>query len=217
MTARVLSHQEARAFYDRFGRKQDLQRIYEDAAIEVLLRQAAFERARAVLEFGCGTGRLAQRLLSERLPAQATYHGLDVSRTMVELTRARIAPWAGRASVELTEGAPELPVADASCDRFLSCYVLDLLSEDEIRVTLREARRVLSPEGRLCLASLTFGQTLPARVVSRVWRALHSASPRLVGGCRPLRLQSFLGPDWRILHCEVVCRLGICTEVLIAA
>jgi ubiquinone/menaquinone biosynthesis C-methylase UbiE len=215
--ARVLSHQEAKAFYDRFGRKQDLQRIYEDPAIEVLLRHAAFESASAVVEFGCGTGRLAERLLREQLPGRATYLGLDISRTMIELTRARLEPWADRAKVQLTEGLPGLPVADRDCDRFLSTYVLDLLSEEEIRSTLHEARRVLAPGGLLCLASLTFGQTLPSRLVCRIWTTVHSLRPRLVGGCRPLRLEAFTGSDWQVLHRQVLCTFGICTEVLIAA
>lgn len=216
MAARTLSHREARAFYDRFGRKQDLQRIYEDPAIEVLLRHGAFESAGVVVELGCGTGRLAERLLRERLPASASYLGIDISRTMVELTRARLEPWRDRIEIHLTEGSPRLPVADGACDRFLATYVLDLLAEDEVHATLREARRVLAPGGRLCLAGLTFGQTLGSRLVCRIWTALHSVHPRLVGGCRPLDLERFIASDWRVLHREVVCTFGLCTEVLVA-
>ena len=214
---RVLSHEEARAFYDRFGRKQDLQRIYEDPAIEVLLEYASFESARAVVELGCGTGRLAARLLKQCLPSDATYIGFDISRTMVELAQDRVAPWAGRAEVQLTDGSPSLAVGDHSSDRFLSTYVLDLLGEEQIRAVLREAQRLLVPGGLLCLASLTFGQTPVSRLVSRSWTAIHSLNPQLVGGCRPLELASFIGPEWRILHREVVRAVGICTEVLIAA
>ena len=217
MTARVLSHEEARAFYDRFGRKQDLQRIYEDPAIEVLLKYAGFDSARAVVELGCGTGRLATRLLEECLPSDATYIGFDISRTMLELAQARVAPFAGRAEVQLTDGSPSLAVGDNTSDRFLSAYVLDLLSEKEIRAALREAQRLLVPGGLLCLASLTFGHTPVSRLVCRSWTAIHSLNPRMVGGCRPLELAAFVGPEWRILHREVVCTVGICTEVLVAA
>jgi len=163
VAGRALSHREAKTFYDRFGSKQDLQRFYEDPAIEVLLRHGEFAKATAVVELGCGTGRLAARLLQDHLPAEATYLGLDISPTMIALTEERIAPWAGRARVRLTEGRPELPLQDGSQDRFLSTYVLDLLSEEEIGASLREARRVLVPNGRLCLASLTFGQTSMSR------------------------------------------------------
>jgi ubiquinone/menaquinone biosynthesis C-methylase UbiE len=217
VAGRVLSHQEAKTFYDGFGRKQDLQRFYEDPAIEVLLRYGEFEKATAMVELGCGTGRLAARLLQHRLPAEATYIGFDISPTMIELAQDRVAPWAGRAKVQLTEGSPSLPLEDAAYDLFLSTYVLDLLSEEEIRAVLREAKRVLAPGGRLCLASLTFGQTPVSRLVSHSWNAIHSLHPRLVGGCRPLDLAAFIGPDWQVLHREVVCTFGICTEVLIAA
>jgi len=214
--ARALSHEEARAFYDRFGAKQDLQGFYENPAIEALLRHGGFASARAVVELGCGTGRLAARLLRERLPTEATYVGFDVSETMVGLARARVRPWSDRARVQRTEGPPALPLPDGACDRFLSTYVLDLLGEDDIRAALREARRVLAPCGRLCLASLTFGNTVASRAVCRLWTAIHSLSPGLVGGCRPLHLQAFTASDWKVLHGEVVCRFGICTEVLVA-
>lgn len=217
MAARTLSHDEARAFYDRFGRKQDLQRIYEDPALEVLLRHADFESAGAVVELGCGTGRLAALLLEHHLPAEATYVGFDVSRTMVELAEDRVAPWADRAEIRQTDGSLSLPVADGAFDRFLSTYVLDLLGDRDIDAALGEARRVLAPGGRLCLASLTFGQTLPSRLVSRLWSRVHSLRPKLVGGCRPLDLAARVAPGWDIVHHEVACKLGICTEVVIAS
>ena len=211
---RILSHEEARTFYDAFGSKQDLQRFYEDEAIDALLDHAFLERANAVVEFGCGTGRLAERLLREKLSARATYDGFDVSPTMVGLAESRLKPWASRAHVHLTSGAPTIPLADSACDRFLSTYVLDLLGEDEIRAALLEAERVLAPEGLLCLASLTFGESLPSRLLSRLWTAVHSRSPRLVGGCRPLRLAQFIPRGWLVAHREVVCTFGLCTEVL---
>jgi ubiquinone/menaquinone biosynthesis C-methylase UbiE len=136
---------------------------------------------------------------------------------MLELAQARVAPFAGRAEVQLTDGSPSLAVGDNTSDRFLSAYVLDLLSEKEIRAALREAQRLLVPGGLLCLASLTFGHTPVSRLVCRSWTAIHSLNPRLVGGCRPLELAAFVGPEWRILHREVVCTVGICTEVLVAA
>ena len=213
---RVLSHEQAKAFYDRFGRRQDLLRIYEDPAIEVMLRHASFETACAVLELGCGTGRLAARLLEERLAEDSTYLGFDVSETMVDLARDRLAPWAGQAQVQQTDGSLALPVRDGIFDRFVATYVFDLLSEEDIHVVLREARRILAPGGRLCLASLTFGSTLPARMFCRAWTTLHSLSPQLVGGCRPLHLEDFVRDDWEVLHRGVVCTLGVCTEVLIA-
>lgn len=66
--SRTLSHGKAKAFYDRLGRRQDWQAFFEDRAVEDMIEHGCFGRARAVCEFGCGTGRLAQRLLREFLP-----------------------------------------------------------------------------------------------------------------------------------------------------
>jgi ubiquinone/menaquinone biosynthesis C-methylase UbiE len=214
---RVLSHAEAKAFYDRFGSRQDLQAFYEDRAVEVLVARSRFEDARSVVELGCGTGRLAERLLRQRLGEGALYLGVDVSTTMVELAGARLRPFADRARVRLSEGPPAIPLPDGACDRFLSTYVLDLLSEDDIRAALREARRVLAPGGLLCLSSLTFGEGTASRILVRAWTSLHALAPGLVGGCRPLRLLDFVRPpDFEIEHREVITTFGLATEVLVA-
>ena len=215
--SRALSHEQARAFYDHFGAKQDWQRFYEDPAIAILADRGRFEEARAVVEFGCGTGRLAERLLERRLRHDATYLGLDVSPTMIGLASETLRPWADRARAQLTDGAPIIPVPSGACDRLVSTYVFDLLSEGDIRQLLAEARRVLRPDGRLCVASLTFGRGLVARGVCRLWTAVHDLRPQLVGGCRPLALAGYLGPDWRVIHSPVVCRFAICTEVVVAS
>jgi ubiquinone/menaquinone biosynthesis C-methylase UbiE len=213
---RTLSHEEARRFYDRFGAKQDLQRLYEDPAIAVLLAHAGFEDASAVVEFGCGTGRLAERLLGERLGVHATYVGVDISETMVRLATTRLQRWGSRAQVHVVPGTPRVPLDDGAADRFLSTYVLDLLSEEDTRTMLSEAARVLTPTGRVCLASLTEGRGPASRLVAAAWKGLHALRPQLVGGCRPIRLAPFLGREWRVLHDSTVCTLGLCTEVLVA-
>jgi ubiquinone/menaquinone biosynthesis C-methylase UbiE len=214
--SRVLSHEQARAFYDRFGAKQDLQRIYENAAIDSLLRNGAFESSRSVVEFGCGTGALAKQMLQNHLQPAATYLGVDVSSTMVDLARQRLGPWSARARVELTTGEALLPVPDASCDRFVSTYVFDLLSEADIHAALMEAKRALAPGGLICLTSLTFGQGLMSRAICRLWCWIHERRPQLVGGCRPLRLTRLLGEEWLVVHQQVICAFGICSEVVVA-
>jgi ubiquinone/menaquinone biosynthesis C-methylase UbiE len=145
----MLTHAEARAFYDRFGRRQDDQAFYEDPALEELVRQGEFETAEFVYELGCGTGRLAARILAEKLTETAHYLGRDLSPTMVGLARQRLARFGERARVELTDGTPILPLSGGSVDRFLSCYVLDLLPSGEIAAYLSEAARVLRPGARL--------------------------------------------------------------------
>ena len=149
MTARFITHEQARRFYDRIGRGQDARPLSERRALDALAAQGDFGSAAAVLELGCGTGRFAARLLREGLPGDATYLGLDVSPHMVRLARAALARWPGRARIELTDGSVRLPVPDASVDRVVSTYVLDLLSPADAAAFMTEARRVLRPGGLL--------------------------------------------------------------------
>jgi ubiquinone/menaquinone biosynthesis C-methylase UbiE len=212
-----LTRAQARAFYDRFGSKQDGQAFYEDAAVQDLLAHAEFERAKAVFEFGCGTGRLAEILFARYLPPAARYVGCDVSTTMVDLARQRLARFAERADVRGTDGAPRIEAPDAAYDRFVSNYVLDLLTTEDIADLLSEAHRVLAAEGRLCLVSLTYGSTPTSRLVSWLWGRVHRLRPQLVGGCRPLALLTFLSQDdWRIIHHNVIVAYGIPSEVVVA-
>ena len=68
-----LSPTEAKEFYDRFGSRQDRQGFYEDAALDRLIRYGDFASSRRVFELGCGTGRLAHRLLTHELPEESFY------------------------------------------------------------------------------------------------------------------------------------------------
>ncbi len=214
---RYLNHQQARRFYDRFGAKQDTQSFYEDKAINALIQHADFQHAQAMLEFGCGTGRLAERLLTNCLPASATYQGLDISSTMVELSTKRLQTFASRARVSQTQGEILLPFAEQVFDRFVSAYVLDLLPGEEISDLLSEAHRVLNNTGILALASLSHGETVFSKGVTGVWRTIHRINPKWVGGCRPVELREFIRDDlWSIRHHEKISQFGITSEVLVA-
>jgi len=137
---------------------------------------------------------------------------------MVALARERLRPWANRAEVVCAEGVLLAEGDTDVYDRFVSTYVLDLLSEDAIHAVLTEAHRVLHRDGLLCLVSLTHGQGVMTNLVSAAWEMIHRLSPTLVGGCRPIELRDLLGEDrWRIRYHEVVSAWGITSEVLVAS
>jgi SAM-dependent methyltransferase len=215
--ATALTHPEARRAYDRIGKLQDSQAFYEDRATGLLLRHGEFESAQSVFEFGCGTGRFALRLLSEQLPPEARYRAVDLSPKMVSLTRARLAPYAARAEVFLTEGGPPVDQPTGAFDRFVSNYVFDLLPEDEIRAVLGEAHRMLRPGGLLCLAGLSTGVGPLSRAVATVWGWVQSRWPSAVGGCRPVDVAPLLPESaWQVRHHRKVVAFGLTSEALVA-
>jgi ubiquinone/menaquinone biosynthesis C-methylase UbiE len=170
------------------------------------------------VELGCGTGRVAERLLAEALPADARYLGIDASATMAGLARTRLARFGARAEVRQSDGSLHVDAPDASFDRFLSTYVLDLLSEADVARALAEARRLLVPGGLLVVAGLTRGRTPLARLTTALWEGVHRLRPALLGGCRPLELQRLLDPAaWELRHRAVVARFGIASEAVVAA
>ena len=214
---RFLTHDQAASFYDKLGAGLDTQAFYENAPVHELLIHLRMKDCRAVLEFGCGTGRLATELFESFLSPQATYLGLDISRIMVNLAKARLEPWSGRALVRQSDGNTHIEAAENTFDRFICTYVLDLLSDNDICAVLGEAHRVLTPDGLLGLVSLTNGPTAVSRFISATWRSLHAMSPWLVGGCRPIVIESFLRRSaWVIEYANVVSRFGIPSEIIVA-
>jgi len=194
-----------------------MQAFYEDPALDALIAHGDFEEALSILEFGCGTGRLAERLLRNLCPEETRYVGLDLSPRMVAIARDRLAPFRDCAEVIETDGAFSVDRGDGSQDRIVATYLLDLLSERDIRAFLAEAHRLLGEKGRLCLAGLTWGNDLLARIVSRVWATLHALRPEWVGGCRPLWMRPVLHEEaWTIVHHESVRAWGVPSDVLVA-
>lgn len=214
---RTLSHAEARRFYDRLGARQDWQWPFEQPARDAMVKHLALDSARSVFEFGSGTGRFAKDLLERWLPLEARYVAVDSSDTMLRLSRKSLMRFGSRVEVQSNHGEIGFESDDGSFDRWLSTYVLDLLSEADIAAALCEAHRLLARGGLLGLVSLAHGATPLSQRIERLWMAMNRRNPAATGGCRPLELLDHLPRDqWEVRHHERVTRLGITSEVVVA-
>ncbi|GAA1466479.1 class I SAM-dependent methyltransferase [Microbacterium thalassium] len=212
---RYLEPEQAARVYDRIGRWQDLGGFYEREAMGVMLDAAELGSARGVVEIGCGTGSLAASLLGDRLPAAATYLGLDVSPAMVERTRRAVEPFADRAEVRLVDGRSPWPIADHSVDRVLAVYVLDLYSPEATDAFFAEADRVLRPGRLIAVASLTHGARGVSRAVSAMWNGAWRIDPHVTGGCRPVDLEPHLPSTYRRRLDTVITTWGVSSRALV--
>lgn len=212
MKPRGLTQTETEKFYDALGAKQDGAGYYEDVTLAQLTRFADFESATSIVELGCGTGRFAEEMLRVN---NASYWGCDVSATMIQLSKKRLAIFGERVTLVKTSGDVSLPLPENSADRFVSNYVLDILSADEIEAVLGEAKRILKPDGLLCLTGLTHGKGLFSKAWTAFWNLRFDLNPKWVGGCRPVALREFL-EGWELVHHDVVTAGWICSEVLVA-
>lgn len=118
-----------------FGRRFDLQALL-----------ALLDRRWVVGDLGCGTGRTSEALA----PHVAEVHAIDGSAAMLEATRQRLA---GCDNVRVRPGELErLPLDDQSLDA--AVLFLALHHNPDPESVLREARRVVKPEGRLLIVDM---------------------------------------------------------------
>lgn len=170
----MLTFAEARKIYDALGMRQDGQSYYEDPAFDLLIQNANLDQAEEIVELGCGTGWLAKRLLADQLPRNARYHGIDLSPTMVQITLERLAEYSHRVEVKVSDGSPRFDIPDQSMNCFLSTYVLDILSSEDIQNVISQAHRILKRNGELCLVDLTYGKAGWPRLYSLGWELVHT-------------------------------------------
>jgi SAM-dependent methyltransferase len=112
--------------------------------IDDLLRRHGVEpdRMEAVLDFGCGCGRVLRHWAGRPGPE---FHGVDVSRAGVRWC-ARNLPFA---QVKRIAPEPPLPYPNARFDFIYALSVLTHLPEEGSRRWLSELARVLNPGGLL--------------------------------------------------------------------
>lgn len=131
-----------------------------------------------VLDMGCGTGRLAC-LAAYRAGETGHVYGIDAAPDMIRIARVQQIRAAIRPQFDLAL-AEALPFANASFDVVLSTFLLSALPEDLKLTALKEAARVLKPDGRLLVADID----CPASVMGRILGAILGLSPKLRGHVR---------------------------------
>jgi len=104
-----------------------------------------------VIEIGCGMGAIlaaAQR----RVGSEESYVGIDLSYQMILRGRGRVSKGLATKPVDLMVGsALSLPVGSSWFDVVLLSHVIKYLTDEQLRLALLEAARVLKPGGRIVL------------------------------------------------------------------
>jgi ubiquinone/menaquinone biosynthesis C-methylase UbiE len=212
-----LAPREAASVYDRIGRLQDTQVVFEAPALARLTADGRLSEAHYAVEIGCGTGWFAHDLLTNVCGRQCRYVGLDMSPRMCRIATARLSKWSTRARVMQVDGTLPLPLPAAEADRVVAAFVVDLLPTEYARQLLADTHRVLAPEGLLCLTSLVQGTTRASRAFSTAWSMLARRAPALLGGCRPVVLADLLDPDCWAVHTDTTLTArGVPAGVLVA-
>lgn len=135
-----------------------------------------------VLEVAVGTGPAFAEIV-RRNPTGRNV-GIDLSPGMLRKAESRLARSALTNFTLSVGSAFDIGEADASFDLLMNNYMFDLLARDDWPRVLGEFHRVLRPGGRLVMSGMTPGE----RFASGIYDRLYNLSPKLMGGCRGIRM-----------------------------
>jgi trans-aconitate 2-methyltransferase len=145
---------------------------------EAVLDRLTLTGSERVLDAGCGSGRVTQRLL-ERLP-RGSVIALDASPRMVEEARVRLAAQAERVEFVVADLAQPLPIGPV--DAVLSTATFHWIADHD--ALFRNLAAVLRPGGQLVAQCGGAGNLAAVmRIIDdldperRLWRPWHFATP----------------------------------------
>lgn len=160
---------------------------FEQRLREKGLKYLAAKEGEIVLEIGTGTG-FALREIARSVGASGKAHGLDLTPEMLHLTEKGLRRAGLLNRVELDEGdARTMRYGDDIFDAVYMSATLELFDTPDIDKVLGEVKRVLKPQGRLVVASMSKEGREDFWFV-RLYEWLHQKLPKYAT-CRPIYLE----------------------------
>lgn len=173
--------------YDSLSKVYDIWgNLTESKARRRALELAGIKDGQKILEVAVGTG-LAFYEIVKRNP-NGTNIGIDISVGMLKKARKRLSRLP-EANYELKKASAfHLEGADAQFEVLINNYMFDLIAFDQMDAVLAEFKRALKKGGKLVLVNMTVGEKLG----SGIYDFLYRLSPRMMGGCRGIRMSEKL-------------------------
>jgi len=207
--------EEAKRTYDRISRYYNyLAGPFERKYAEMALEHLSIGKGETVLEIGFGTGHCLKRIAESVGPKGKTY-GIDISTGMMEISKKRLEKADLGDRVKLFCGdAASLPFDDSTFNAVFMSFTLELFDTPEIPKVLEQIKRVLKPEGRLAVVSIS--KENGKSIFLRLYEWAHRKWPRYVD-CRPIFLEeSLIDAGYRIRSKEMTWMVGLPIEIIVA-
>ncbi len=207
----TISTAGAQQFYSWLGARHDLGARFEREAKAQAMQLLDLRQGQRVLDLGSGTGS-GLRLMRQQIGPTGSIYAVDLSPVMAGLSDDR-----GATTTAVQANAIQVPFGDQTFDRILSTYLLDLLPASGLTTVLAECRRLLKPDGRVVLVSLTAGVDNVSRAVVGAWQSVYRIHPLLLGGCRPVPLVRLVRESGlAIITDRVVVQGGVPSAIVVA-
>lgn len=182
-----LPQAEVAGVYDSLAKVYDIWgKLTETRARNRVLELAEVENGQHILEVAVGTG-LAFYEIVKRNPA-GTNIGIDISEGMLKKAKKRLGQLVGANYALKKASGFELEEEDGQFDVLINNYMFDLIPFEQMDAILKEFKRVLKKDGKLILVNMTVGE----KWGSGIYDILYQLSPKMMGGCRGIRLSQRL-------------------------
>lgn len=208
----TLAHRTRRA-YDRMSRVYGLSSsLLHSQAHQHAVDSCGIRDGMRILEVATGSGEMLRRLV--RANRNGTTLGIDLSPNMAAIAqrRARRRYPDSMAHCQAVD-ARQMPFRDGAFDAVVCCYLLELLSSEDIIRTVDEFHRVLRSRGRLALVMI--GED--TAVFNRMYKLLGKVAPAFWGRQVEQRVPELIeASDFRIVSEQVVRQAFYPSRVLVA-
>ena len=172
----ALAHRTRRV-YDRLAAVYPVSTmLFHSRAHRCALGASGIRDGMKVLEVATGSGEMFRRLV--RVNGRGTTVGVDLSPNMAARTqRTARRKFPGANTHCQAVDARHMPFRNESFDAIFCCYLLELLSSDDIASTLGEFRRILRDRGNLTLVLI--GQN--TAMFNAIYKVLGKVAPAFWG------------------------------------
>jgi ubiquinone/menaquinone biosynthesis C-methylase UbiE len=205
----------AKVFYDRISGFYDLLAASSERRYTVAgLHKLTVKPGQNVLEIGFGTGQ-ALVALAQAVGDEGNVCGIDISEGMYRVAQRRVQKAGISNRINLSLGdAINLPYQSATFDAVFTSFTLELFDTPQIPEVLAECRRVLKPDGRICVVALSKDKKLG--LVGKLYEYLHTRFPKYLD-CRPIPILAILSREgFRVLDAEQHAMWGLPVGIALA-
>lgn len=201
------SYDKISHFYDYFAG------VFEKKYRNMALERLNIKRGEIVLEIGFGTGHCLKQM-AQSVGENGKAYGIDISSGMLEVSKQKLEEAGLLDRVELQcEDALKMPYKHNEFDAVFMSFALELFDTPEIAKVLAEIKRVLKPNGRLGVVSMS--KEDEDSILSRLYEWTHKRFPQYVD-CRPIYVkQSMKDAGFGIAYGEKVKLFGLPGEIVI--